>query len=435
MFSFLQREIPSVGRVLYPGSIPPSLDHLAGLGPPVTVKRGTPASTQLWSIEAAHPLWGTAEIACDRAPAPLPDVLIDHTLALTDAEKARARLGVSTVAVRVHARQKHVLKDRKRLLFWLRALMQPDGVLAVDGTSMLLWSSAMLEDELAHDAPLDIEGLYTIHAVLDDGGAKRDAWLHTHGLEEIGAFDIDVLSPSSLVASNPADPFRALAFAALEGAISPDTDRFALAHPRGDVRLVSARRFQTDAAPEHQKLRSDDPGHSGRRAVVCEPVGGLFGRWRTRPSPSRFISRVEDGVTFPFSTAATELTAERAGQTIGVLRSLKTEFESLELPVLVKLGYDTEGGGPGSREHLWFQVHGIGEGSVDATLVNAPHYVPSLKMGQRAEFDLGRLTDWAIMSPTGQMTPRNISAARRLREELPKWQALLDSAQRQPPTS
>jgi Uncharacterized protein conserved in bacteria (DUF2314) len=358
MFSFLQRDSPAVGRVLYPGTVPPALEHLSGLGAPVTVKRATPASGQVWAIEAAHPVWGSAEIACERAPAPLPDVFIDHTLALTDSEKTRARLGASTIAVRVQARHKHVLKDRKRLLFWLRALMQPDGVLAVDGTS----------------------------------------------------------------------PFRALAFAALEGAIGADTDRFTLAYPRGDVRLVPAHRFQADAAPEHQQLRSDDSGHSGRRAVVCEPVGGLFGRWRTRPSPSRFISRVDDDVTFPFSNAATELTAERAGQTIGVLRSLKAEFASLDLPVLVKLGYETEGGGPGAREHLWFQVHGIGDGSVDATLVNSPHFVPSLTMGQRGEFDLARLTDWAIMSPAGQMTPRNTSAARRLRENLPMWQAVIDGA-------
>jgi hypothetical protein len=428
VFSFLQREVPAVGRVLYPGTIPPSLEQLPGLGPPVTVRRAKPTSTQLWAIEAEHPSWGTAEIGCERDSAPLPDVLIDHTLALSDGEKARARLGAATVALRVLARQKHVLKDRKRMLFWLRALMQPDGVLAVDGTSMLLWSPAMLDDELAHDAPLDVEALYTIHAVLDESGTERNAWLHTHGLEEIGAFDIDVLSPSPLFASNPADPFRALAFAALEGAIAPDTDRFMLAHPRGDVRLVSAQRFQTDAAPEHQKLRSNDPDHSGRRAVLCEPVGGLFGRWRTRPSPSRFISRVEDGVTFPFSKAATELTAERAAQTMSVLRHLRAEFESLDLPALVKLGYETDDGGPGSRENLWFEVHNIGEASVDATLVNAPHHVPSLQRGQRGEFDLGRLTDWAIMSPTGQMTPRNISAARRLREDRPKWQAVIDAA-------
>jgi len=427
MFSFLQRDLPAVGRVLYPGAIPPSLESLPGLGAPVTVKRLAPAAGQAWSIEAAHPVWGTAEVVCERAPAPLPDALIDHTRGLTDAEKARARLGASTIAVRVHARHKHVLKDRKRLLFWLRALMQPDGVLAVDGTSTLLWSTAMLDDELAHDAPLDIEALYTIHAVLDAGGGKRDAWFHTHGLEEIGAFDVDVLSPSPLFAANPGDPFRALAFAALEGAISPDTERFTLAHPRGEVRLVPAGRFQTEAAPEHQQLRSGDPDHSGRRAVVCEPVGGLFGRWRTRPSPSRFISNVDSDVAFPFSAAASELTAERAGQTIEVLRGLKGEFESLDLPVLVKLGYATEGGGPGSREHLWFQVHRIGEGSVDATLVNSPHHVPSLKIGQRGEFDLTRLSDWAIMSPAGTMNPRNVSAARLLREDLPKWQALIDS--------
>ena len=98
-----------------------------------------------------HPQWGSAEIACDRQPAPLPEPLIEHTLALSNREKGRARLSDATVAVRVHTRQKHVLRGRKCLLFRLRALIEPDGVIAIDGSSTLLWSQAILDDELAHD--------------------------------------------------------------------------------------------------------------------------------------------------------------------------------------------------------------------------------------------------------------------------------------------
>jgi hypothetical protein len=360
---------------------------------------------------------------------PPPPELIDFMLSLSAEEKARARLGEAAVAVRVRGRQKHVLRDRKHLLFWLRALMLTDGVIAFDDASMLFWSQSMLDDEIAHTADLDIESLYAIHAVHDAQQSTRVVWLHTHGLEELGAFDVDVLQPSSMFVDNCGDPIRALAFAALEGAIAQNCDRFPLAHPGGDVRLVPVDRFHAEAAPEHQRLREPDPVHSGRRAVVCEPVGGLFSRWRTRPVPSRYLSSLAtDGFVVPFSTAATALMSERARQTLPVFSALKEEFASLDLPAAVKLGYAVDGGSPTDGEHLWFIVHRVLGDKVDATLANAPHRVASLRAGQRAEFGLERLTDWMIQSPEGSMTPRNVSAARRLRANRAMWQARIDAA-------
>jgi hypothetical protein len=216
--------------------------------------------------------------------------------------------------------------------------------------------------------------------------------------------------------ANCGDPIRALAFAALEGAIAHDVDRFPLVFPGGDVRLVPVDRFHAEASSEHSSLRDPDDVHSGRRSVVCEPVGGLLGRWRTRPVPSKFVSRVDrDQMVVPFSSAATALMSERAKHTFGVFRALKEEFAGLDLPTVVKLGYETEGGSPGECEHLWFAVHQVLGDKVDATLANAPHRVPSLAAGQRGEFELARLTDWMILSPEGPMTPRNVSASRRLR--------------------
>ena len=345
-----------------------------------------------------------------------PPELIEHTLALTDTEKAAARTGCAAVTVKIRAQHQNLLRDRKRLLFWLRALMQPDGVVAIDDSSMLYWSQAMLDDELAHDADLDIESLYTIHAVQDAADSTRVSWLHTHGLEELKAFDIDVLQPSPMFVANCGDPIRALAFAALEGAIADDVDRFPLVFPGGDVRLVPVDRFHAEASSEHSQLRDADSAHGGRRSVVCEPVGGLLGRWRTRPLPSKFFSRVDrDQMVVPFSSAATALMSERARHTFSVFRALKEEFAGFDLPTVVKLGYEMEGGSPGECEHLWFAVHQVLGDTVDATLANAPHRVPSLTAGQRGEFELERLTDWMILSPEGPMTPRNVSASRRLR--------------------
>jgi hypothetical protein len=121
MFSFLH--VPATGRVLYPGAIPPPFEQLSALREPIVCKPTTASADHVWSAEASHPVWGQVEIACLRGPMPLPGELIDFTLSLSDDDKARARTGEATVAVRVRGQQKHVLRDRKRLLFWLRALI------------------------------------------------------------------------------------------------------------------------------------------------------------------------------------------------------------------------------------------------------------------------------------------------------------------------
>ena len=429
MFSFLRRDLPGRGLVFYPGVVLPPPESVPALSPPVTWKRTDPARHQVWAVKATHPEWGSAEIAAERPQPPRVDVFIAHTLALLDDEKERARTGESAISVTVIGQKDNVLRDRKRLLSWLRSLMQPDGVVAFDTESTLPWSQAMLDDELAHDADLDIEALYVIHAIRDESDGTRTTWLHTHGLEGLGAFDLDVLQPSREFVGACADPLRALAFAALEGAISPSTDSFMLTSPSGEIRLVPADRFQAEAAPEHRQLRDADPAHSGRRAVVCDPVGGLLSLWRKRPTPSRFLSTVvEPAGVMPFSTPATELMADRARRTLQVFDSLRREFASLKLPSVVKLGYEVDGGGPNDWEHLWFEVHGVSAGKIDATLANTPHNVPSLHAGQRGDHDVDRLTDWLILSPEGTMTPRNLSAARRLRVTREEWQARIDTS-------
>jgi hypothetical protein len=233
MFSFLQRELPASGRVLFPGALPPPFEQFSAACGQGTVSPASTSADQAWAAQCTHPAWGPAEIAALRQSTPLPAELVDVALSLSDDEKARARNGEAAVTIKLRAQHKHVLRDRKRLLCWLRAVMEVGGSVAIDDASMLVWSQAMLDDELAHDADLDIESLYAIHAVQDSHDSTRVAWLHTHGLEELRAFDFDILRPSPRFVVNCGDPIRALAFAALEGSIDPDVDRFQLIHPGG----------------------------------------------------------------------------------------------------------------------------------------------------------------------------------------------------------
>lgn len=419
MWPFLPKPTVHRGVVLYRGPLPPPVDRVLALtGGEITAARIEPPRgiDSPWAVELTHPIWGTAVVTAPRdAPRPDADMIRWGARALTEQERADAAHAEVAVLVDASTPERRVTRARKHLLRWLHLLMSLDGLVANDLQSQLFWSRAMLDDELTHDADLDVEALFTVHAIYDPAVANgRVYWMHTHGLEELGAFDFDVLRPSDLLAMNAGDPMRAIAFAALEGHVTPSTTGFVMGQPGGTIDFVPAGDFDAAATPDDAGLRTTDPDHTGRRAVICEPRG-LFGFLRKRPIPSRFLSAIGDGVVFNFSTSASELMAERAHTTLDVFKGLVAEFGPTGLPNGLKIGYPTASN-PEGREHLWFEVHGFDGDRVDATLMNRPFDVPSLQQGVRGWHPVAGVSDWIVMSPAGPMTPRNLSAARRLRE-------------------
>jgi uncharacterized protein YegJ (DUF2314 family) len=398
MLEFLRRNLPGVGLVYFRGSAPdPAAD------------------------------WGEAEVTlADDAP-PLRE-LLDFSAAVTNDERVAAQSASSALLVRVPGKAANVLRDRKRLLRSLRAVLGEHGIMAVDLGSRLAWPRASLDDELSHDADLDVEALFCLHAVYE-GDREQVTWLHTHGLAELGGFDVDVLRPAPELMANAGDTMRAFAFAVIERTVTPSTAEFEFAAPHGRVRFVPATEFMANAAPEDVALRSSAADeHLDDRAVLCEPGRRLFSRG-DRPQPSRFLARPpRQGVALFFSDAATELGEERARQTLQVLRRLVDEFADLGLPALIKLGYPRDDGT--GREHLWFSIDALGDSVVEATLENEPYRISRLRAGQRGEHALELVSDWTILTPFGSITPRSLVAARKVRERRDEVLALTEGGTR-----
>ena len=418
MWPFLDQPATHPGVVLYRGPIGPPVEQVLGLATPAiaAARAEPPRDTEgHWAVRLTHPAWGDALIVAPRESAVPGEAVIRYGMHnLTEAERELAGRAETALVVLATSPERDVLRARKDLLRWLHLLMSLDGLMAYDLASELFWSQAMLDDELSHDGPLDVEALYTIHAVYEEVGDERLVfWLHTHGLEALGGFDLDVLRPSPWLSDQAGDPFRALAAAVLEGVVTPTTTGYQLGSPGGVVDFMPIQAFNAAADPAHVQLRDSDPPHSGRRAMLCEPRG-LFGFLRRRPIPSRFLETVGPGVVFQFTRSASELMAARACATLEVFKALIAEFGP-DLPNGLKIGYPTASD-PTGREHLWFEVHGFDGDRVDATLMNQPFDVPSLQQGQRGWHSVADASDWIVMSPAGPMTPRNLNAARRLRE-------------------
>ena len=73
-----------------------------------------------------------------------------------------------------------------------------------------------------------------------------------------------------------------------------------------------------------------------------------------------------------------------------------------------KLAFTMDGRSEEEREHLWFEVHALDSTTVEATCLNAPYHVTELREGQRGRYPLERLSDFAVLSPLGQVGPDHI---------------------------
>lgn len=435
---------PQAGSVLFRGrwvARPEDFASLERRGIRIGAPTRSPDGT--WSIPLEHREWGRATLVALRDPPLPPEVVVNMDARLNDEEKAVVRSAGYAVAITVEPRSGNVLADRKGLLRFLHAAMLEEGIAVVDHSAQTFWSRQALDEELAHDAELDIDSIYTMHLVLRDTGApsegdRRVFWLHTHGLQEIGFRDFDVLDPAPALEGQAHDLLRALAFGSVEGRFGNGTPAFDLAVGTS-VRSVPAREFLARTSPsEYRTYREHvDDTHLDGHGVVCDPApSGLLSRLvrRSTPRPSRFLhGPFPDEVLIQFSSSATELMARRAHQMLPLLRELAAELAEFEFPVLVKLGYRVDGGGVEDREHLWFQVHGFESDSVDATLLNAPFHVGRLREGDRGSHALELLSDWAIHTPFGAVSPRQSRTLRFIRDNRERLREAVAAARKETP--
>jgi hypothetical protein len=158
-----------------------------------------------------------------------------------------------------------------------------------------------------------------------------------------------------------------------------------------------------------------DP-HATDRAVVCEPRTPGAALAGALPVPSRLLARSQDEMTLLFDEEAAAMMADRALGTVGVLRSLMEEFADYPVVPTAKLVFPVLGSD--ASELVPCQVHAIAEDMIDCTLTGQPTGIP-IREGLRSTFSLNRLADWTILSPEGDITPRSLLGARRLRDLSP----------------
>lgn len=361
-----------------------------------------------------HSEWGEATVLCPRDFIKPPEDTLNYCQNLQNEDREKIRLANNGLIVSITPKQGNVLRDGKLALRYFNALMANNGVAVYNVQSSKFWTPEMLADELCHDADLDVEALYNIHCVCETD-KENVYWIHSHGLKEIGFFDFSIIKPSDDI--NP-DFYRSLAFAIVEGKAKIGAKTCLTLSPKRDAFLVSMQDFLLNGDLSCVELIKDDIDdyHCDKVAVLCEAkdnwLTNLFQKI-IQPSKTLINGLPENGL-LSFSTPASNLMSERANDTYHIFRQVKEELNQLRLPMqaMVKMGYVVDNGRLDKKEHLWFEVESFADETVNAILLNQPYQIARMNKGDLGTHPVKLLSDWVIMTPFGNITPRSYHLAR-----------------------
>jgi hypothetical protein len=407
-----------------------------------------------WCAEAEHPAWGRIVIeALEQLPVIFPSS-VETELRLLDEERRFVRNARSSLYIVRDERPSEAPRERKLLLRFLHALLEEGNphAAAYDFEARRVWSRSGLEDELAHDAPLDIAALMEVHAItlgnVRPPVPRRDgmgfhppkvAWFHTHHLARIGGVDFEILRPGEHVVDEELALVRALACHLLEGTIEPGAPRVTAFLPRGEIALVDVDRFDAEAPPADRALRMRPPGeidHAGpRRVVLCDPLcAAEAGKERTpgwRVRPARALQRSPRGdlrVVLPPGADARQ--RERARKTGPLLRELCAELAEFPI-VLGQAIVEVEAKVAGEqRERLCLELRAFtGEERFEGVLLVAPDADLGHRVGDTLSAGFEELLSWRVRTPLGLIAPHELFAVRRFHRALPELRKALERDQ------
>lgn len=307
----------------------------------------------------------------------------------------------------------------------LLAALAPDAVAMLDVDAFHARTGDWMRDVASASVPPAPASFFTVHPVLGEGPRRREAWLHTHGLQRMGSIDLDIVGIRRRDAAAMTELINNVARLFLDVGVPLPKTRFDAGNGLPLVWLPwEAALSHVDATVGGAGERDAD--HGGERGILFAPAKDVPDGLE---SPRRYVPLIEADPIFYVSPAETERMQKLARERLPSFLALRDRFaNNRKWDFRVKLGIPTNQRGHtcGGTEHLWFDVHETTANTLDATLINQPYIVTGLREGQRGTFDLHLLTDWSIESPRGHYTPETVlQLERAVTNEQPPTRALL----------
>lgn len=293
--------------------------------------------------------------------------------------------------------------------FQLRVLVAvaPEGIAAFDLAAFRLHHFEWVKESATSAAPPSPTSLFVMHFV---GDGQTAGWIHTHGLNRCGRLELEMFDVKPEQSRLLGELLNSTAAFFLEQALPAPGEAVEVGRDL-PVLWLPWEEALSRRKPKHGGGKEDrDAVHGEPTAVLFVPGKKTFGVFGSGLElPSKHLAVLEGSPILYVSNAHTrrmEVLSRERLPTLKVLFSKLGDNERFKF--LVKLGYPTVDPRFGSREHIWFEVHSFGAEHVDATCINQPHSVPSLREGLRGTHELGLISDWTIFCPVGRFDAERV---------------------------
>ncbi len=339
------------------------------------------------------------------------------------AERERAELDRSRWSLGVTVTFGEAPLDDYHLQLRALAAIAPSAVAAFDLSAFRVHHFEWVKDSAASAAPPSSSSLFVIHYVSQ---GEDPGWMHTHGLARCGALELEVFDVPRAASENVSELVKVVASLFLDHGLCPPEEPVEVGQGIELAWLPWAHALST-AAPRFGGGRDDrDSIHGVPSAVLFAPKKkwlGLFGSGLQ--SLAAHAKAMRGDTVLYISDSQTRraeiLSRERVPMLVALFKRLGA---NASFKFYVKLGYATDGGESGGKEHLWFEIHGFeGHEHVEATCLNVPNAVAALKEGLRGRHSLGLLSDWKIDSAIGEFDAEHVGLLVHRLETMPDEEA------------
>ncbi|WP_080846211.1 DUF4026 domain-containing protein [Cytobacillus gottheilii] len=309
----------------------------------------------------------------------------------------------------------------------------PDLLFVLDhSAAMKVISRDYISYYVGNDMLPDIQDLYTIHSIYEDGEQEGESqyWFHTHGLLRTGLTEVELIIPSRLSSYyGIPDLFSTFVHNCFEHGYVPLNEPAIIAHgAEGDIRVIAVpweealsyvgkkTKVTNLKAIEHEEVRVQPIDASfeflgnmdDRDDYHQQPACLLFEFNQNENTIQCFDVQFtqNEGLMFFKTTSETERMAYNAKQSFGYFANiLETYGDDEAFQFLVKIGipYAEE-----EHEHMWFEVTKIMDQEVAGILLNEPYFLPDMKKDHEYTLNLEQLTDWVIYREDDLINPINL---------------------------
>lgn len=254
--------------------------------------------------------------------------------------------------------------------------------------------------------------IYTVQAVSDE--EEDIVWLHSHGLNRCGLTELEVLHSSKEMYQSHYSVMEIMAnqLLEMEEPLEPLEPLF-MARLTNEVSLIgtlvpweqAVELYDADMLGGKQDREESHNGYTS--AIFAYPSYEDFQKG-TYGALSIYDEYLQGNPIYMFTTGETERMKALALERLGYMQKV---FGREERTILVKLGLEVDQEyleKDNGKEHIWFELLGMGDQGMTAKLTQEPYYIDGLHKGHVGQYPWEMITDWAIYTPERRITPDDV---------------------------